>query len=71
MPTRSEEDPLGVFRKEQLSIKGDFRGVARIVHRQIIRPDRSVVAVAERNLWLITQPRMVIGTYVPEMVVGV
>ena len=43
----------------------ELGGVILVIFRQIIRPDRSVVAVAERNLWLITQPRVVVGLYIP------
>ena len=49
----------------------ELGGVILVIFRQIIRPDRSVVAVAERNLWLITQPRMVVGAYIPEVMMGV
>lgn len=49
----------------------ELGGVILEIFRQIIGSDVGVVAVAERNLWLITQPRVVVGLYIPEVMMGV
>src|SRR6266581_4419518 len=47
------------------------RTVAAIIGRQIIAPDRRIIAVAERNGDRIAEPGVIIPAEVPEMLVGV
>ena len=49
----------------------ELGGVILVIFRQIIGSDVGIVTVAERDLWRVTEPGVVIGTYVPEVVMGV
>jgi hypothetical protein len=46
-------------------------GVPEVVRRQVVAPERPIVAVAERHRRLVAEPRQVVAPEVPEMLMGV
>ncbi|MNR53873.1 hypothetical protein D3C85_1739580 [compost metagenome] len=46
-------------------------GIGEVVVRQITALDRSVIAIAKRDVRLRRQPRMVVDRWVPEVMMGI